>query len=59
NAKGELVGLMVDGNIHSISGSYWFDPEKNRAIAVHPAIMKEGLTKVYRADALLREMGGK
>jgi hypothetical protein len=59
NAKGELVGLMFDGNIHSISGSYWFDPEKNRAIAVHPAIMKEGLTKVYRADALLREMGGK
>ena len=59
NAKGELVGLMFDGNIHSISGSYWFDTEKNRAIAVHPAIMKEGLTKVYRADALLREMGGK
>lgn len=59
NAKGELVGLMFDGNIHSISGSYWFDPEKNRAIAVHPAIMKEGLTKVYRAEALLREMGGK
>ncbi|HEY4646320.1 MAG TPA: S46 family peptidase [Steroidobacteraceae bacterium] len=56
NAQGELVGLMFDGNIHSISGSYWFDTAKNRAIAVHPAIMKEGLTKVYRADALLREI---
>jgi hypothetical protein len=59
NAKGELVGLMFDGNIHSISGNYWFDTEKNRAIAVHPAIMKEGLAKVYKADALLREIGGK
>jgi len=56
NTQGELVGLMFDGNIHSISGSYWFDTAKNRAIAVHPAIMKEGLTKVYRADALLREI---
>jgi len=58
-ANGHIVGLMFDGNIHSISGSYWFDTEKNRAIAVHPAIIKEGLTKVYRADALLREIGGK
>ncbi len=32
---------MFDGNIHSISGAYWFDTEKNRAIAVHPAIMRE------------------
>jgi hypothetical protein len=56
NAQGELVGLMFDGNIHSISGSYWFDTEKNRAIAVHPAIIKEGLGKVYRADAILREL---
>ena len=23
--KGEIVGLAFDGNIHSISGSYWFD----------------------------------
>ncbi len=59
NAQGELVGLMFDGNIHSISGSYWFDAEMNRSIAVHPAIMKEGLTKVYRAEALVREITGK
>jgi hypothetical protein len=50
---------MFDGNIHSISGAYWFDTAKNRSIAVHPAIMKEALSKVYRADDLLRELGGK
>jgi V8-like Glu-specific endopeptidase len=57
NAKGEIVGLMFDGNIHSISGSYWFDNEKNRAVAVHPAIIKEALSKVYGADELLKELG--
>jgi V8-like Glu-specific endopeptidase len=56
SAKGEVVGLMFDGNIHSISGSYWFDTEKNRAVAVHPAIMKEALTKVYGATSLMAEL---
>jgi hypothetical protein len=59
DAEGQLVGLMFDGNIHSISGAYWFDPEKNRAVAVHPAIMLEGLRKVYNADELLAELGVK
>jgi hypothetical protein len=56
NAKGEIVGLMFDGNIHSISGAYWFDTTKNRGVAVHPAIMREALSKVYGADALLSEL---
>jgi hypothetical protein len=56
NANGEIVGLMFDGNIHSISGAYWFDNEKNRAIAVHPAIMREALSKVYAADSVLAEL---
>jgi V8-like Glu-specific endopeptidase len=56
SAKGEVVGLLFDGNIHSISGSYWFDTEKNRAVAVHPAIMKEVLTKVYGANSLFAEL---
>ena len=56
SARGEVVGLLFDGNIHSISGSFWFDTSKNRAIAVHPAIMREALSKVYGADALLKEL---
>jgi hypothetical protein len=58
DADGRIVGLMFDGNIHSISGSYWFDAEKNRAVAVHPAIIREALAKVYEADALLAELEG-
>jgi hypothetical protein len=56
-ADGRIVGLIFDGNIHSISGSYWFDTAKNRAIAVHPAIIREALTKVYKPQALLDELG--
>jgi hypothetical protein len=55
--SGRLVGLMFDGNIHSIAGAYWFDPKLNRAVAVDPAIMLEALRKVYRADELLAELG--
>jgi hypothetical protein len=57
DADSRLVGLMFDGNIHSISGAFWFDPEKNRAVAVHPAIMLEGLRKVYKANEVLSELG--
>lgn len=53
----KLVGLIFDGNIHSISGSYWFDDELNRSVAVHPEIMIESLRSIYAADHLLEEMG--
>jgi hypothetical protein len=57
DAEGRIVGLMFDGNIHSIAGDYWFDPAKNRAVALHPAIIREALDKVYGAKALLAELG--
>ena len=57
NAKGEIVGLLFDGNIHSIAGSYWFDPQLNRSVAVHPAILKLALTKVYDLPYVARELG--
>ncbi len=56
-ADGRIVGLLFDGNIHSISGAYWFDTEKNRAVAVHPAIVREALTKVYETEHLAEELG--
>jgi Peptidase S46 len=56
-ADGRIVGLIFDGNIHSIAGTYWFNPENNRAVAVHPAIIREALTKIYKSQALLDELG--
>ena len=54
---GKIVGLMFDGNIHSISGDYWYDEQLNRAVAVDPQIIFEGLRKVYKATELLKELG--
>ena len=56
SAQGEIVGLAFDGNIHSISGSYWFDERNNRAIGVHPAYIRAALEKVYGAKELLAEI---
>ena len=56
NAKGEIVGLIFDGNIHSISGSYWFDAEMNRAVAVHPQFIHAAFGEVYDAPALAEEL---
>jgi hypothetical protein len=57
DVDGHIVGLMFDGNIHSISGDYWYDTELNRAVAVDPQIIFEGLRKVYKASELLSELG--
>jgi peptidase S46-like protein len=56
NAAGEIIGLAFDGNIHSISGSYWFDSRLNRSVMVHPAYIREAMDKVYGAQALLKEI---
>jgi len=56
NAAGELVGLAFDGNIHSIAGSYWFDPKVNRTVSVHVDGMLEAMKTIYGADTLLEEL---
>jgi len=56
NARGDIVGLVFDGNIHSISGAFWFDEARNRTVAVHTAIIREALEKVYEAKGLLQEL---
>jgi hypothetical protein len=56
DADARLVGLIFDGNIHSIAGSYFYDPAMNRAVAVHPAIMLRALETIYGADRLVEEL---
>ncbi len=59
NADGKIVGLMFDGNIHSVAGHFGFNPADNRAIAVHPAIIREALDKVYDAHVMLQALNSK
>jgi hypothetical protein len=59
NAKGEIVGLIFDGNIESLVGDYVYDGSTNRAVAVHTAAMTEALGKLYNAKSLVNELTGK
>jgi hypothetical protein len=56
NKDAQIVGLVFDGNIHSLGGDYGFDPSVNRAIAVHSAGILEALAKVYGADRVVQEL---
>ncbi len=58
DSQGRLVGLAFDGNMHSIAGSYWYDGEMNRTVAVHPAIIIAALRDVYGATDLANELLG-
>ena len=58
NAKGEVIGAVFDGNIHSLGGDYGYDPALNRAVSVSTAAVREALRKVYGADALAAELDG-
>ena len=56
NARGELVGLIFDGNIQSLPGYFVYDGAVNRAIAVDVRGMIEALRKVYDAESLTAEL---
>lgn len=56
NAKGEIVGLIFDGNIHSLGGAFFYDGSLNRAVSVHPEAMITALKTIYPAPHLLREL---
>lgn len=58
NRQGEVVGLVFDGNIHSLSGAYWYDKVLNRAVSVNSAGMLEALDKIYGAKSLVAELRG-
>jgi hypothetical protein len=53
-----IVGLVFDGNIHSLGGKYGFDASVNRAVSVHSSALIEALDKVYGAGRLVRELLG-
>ena len=56
NARGEVVGLVFDGNIQSLGGDYGFDPAVNRTVAVHSSALVEALAKIYGAQRVVDEL---
>ncbi len=58
NREGEVVGLIFDGNIQSLSLDFAFSEVQARAVSVHSQGIVEALRKVYDADELADEMTG-
>jgi hypothetical protein len=57
NQKGELVGMVFDANLEALPSTYMYTDEVARAVHVSVQGMVEALRKVYKAGALLKELG--
>jgi hypothetical protein len=53
---GRVVGLIFDGNLHSLGGRYAYVPETNRAVAVHSDGILAALEHVYGATRVVKEL---
>ncbi|MGC2474807.1 MAG: S46 family peptidase [Candidatus Sulfotelmatobacter sp.] len=58
NKKGEVVGIIFDGNIQSLAWNFSFDDVQGRAVSVDSRAIQEALRKIYGATALADELMG-
>jgi len=58
NAKGEITGLVFDGNYEALASDWLFKPELTRSIHVDIRYVLWLLDAVDGGDHLIREMGG-
>ena len=56
NERGELVGIIFDGNIQSLPWDFLYDDRAGRAISVDSRAVIEALRKIYHAGALADEL---
>ena len=56
NGRGEVIGAVFDGNIHSLGGAYGYDPVLNRSVHVAASAIQEALLEVYRQPQLVAEL---
>jgi hypothetical protein len=57
NRAGELVGVIFDGNIQSLTASYFYDDKVARAISVHSSAIRHSLRNIYGASELAEQLG--
>jgi len=57
NRDAELVGVIFDGNIQSLTSRYFYSDEVARAVSVHVSAVLETLRNIYNADPLVDELG--
>lgn len=57
NTRGEIVGILFDGNIDSLPNRFVFTEDQARSVHVAAQGIVEALRKVYRTERLLAELG--
>jgi hypothetical protein len=58
NTKGEVVGIIFDGNIQSLPWNFAYSDVQGRAVSVDSRGIQEALRKIYGATALANELMG-
>jgi hypothetical protein len=58
NQAGEVVGIIFDGNIQSLSWNFAYSDKIGRAVSVDARAIQEALRKIYGATALADELSG-
>jgi hypothetical protein len=54
--KGEVVGIIFDGNIQSLPWDFAYDDRQGRAVSVDSRAILESIRKIYHAGALADEL---
>lgn len=57
NARGELVGILFDGNYESMTADWQYEPEITRSISVDIRFVMFITEKLANAQNILKEMG--
>ncbi len=56
NKKGEVVGLIFDGNMESLPGRYIYDDVYNRSVSVHIGGIYGAIKYIYKSKRIAAEM---
>ncbi|MCX6608597.1 MAG: S46 family peptidase [Acidobacteria bacterium] len=57
NTKGELIGILFDGNLEGLPNQYLYRDTRERSVHVASQGIIESLRKVYKANSVLKELG--
>jgi hypothetical protein len=58
NTKGEVVGIIFDGNIESLAWNFAYSDKRARAVHVDSRGIQEALRTIYGATGLADELAG-
>ncbi len=57
NRQAELVGVIFDGNLQSLTANYFYSDQQARAVSVDVRALVEAIRKVYDASGLADQLG--